>query len=86
MGSRRIALLQYADGEKRYIIAPLGLKVGDEVISGEDVPLKVGNTLPLSRIPEGTSIYNIELKRGKGGQLVRSAGTSAELLSKEGGR
>ena len=83
--SARIALLQYADGEKRYIIAPLGLKVGDKVISGEDVPLKVGNTLPLSRIPEGTSIYNIELKRGKGGQLVRSAGTSAELLSKEGG-
>ncbi|RLE15411.1 50S ribosomal protein L2 [Candidatus Aerophobetes bacterium] len=83
--SARIALLQYVDGEKRYIIAPLGLKVGDEVISGEDVPLKVGNTLPLFRIPEGTSIYNIELKRGKGGQLVRSAGTSAELLSKEGG-
>ena len=80
----RIALLQYADGEKRYIIAPEGLKVGDEVLSGENAPVKVGNTLPLSKIPEGTSIYNIELKRGKGGQLARSAGTFAELLSKEG--
>jgi len=83
--SARIALLQYADGEKRYIIAPLDLKVGDKVISGDNAPLKAGNTLPLSKIPEGSSIYNIELKKGKGGQLVRSAGTSAELLSKEGG-
>lgn len=82
--SAHIALLQYKDGEKRYIIAPKALKVGDEVISGEDVPLKVGNTLPLSKIPEGSAIYNIELKKGKGGQLVRAAGTSAELLSKEG--
>ena len=80
----RIALLQYMDGEKRYIVAPQGLKVGDEVLSGDDAPIKTGNTLPLSKIPEGTPIYNIELKKGKGGQLVRSAGTSAELLSKEG--
>ena len=80
----RIALLQYVDGEKRYIVAPQGLKVGDEVLSGDDAPIKTGNTLPLSKIPEGTPIYNIELKKGKGGQLVRSAGTSAELLSKEG--
>ena len=83
--SARIALLRYADGEKRYIICPLALKVGDRVMSGNDAPLKIGNTLPLLKIPEGSSIYNIELKRGKGGQLVRSAGSSAELLSKEGG-
>jgi len=82
--SANIALLQYKDGEKRYIIAPKSLKVGDEVISGENAPIKPGNTLPLSRIPEGTAIYNIELRKGKGGQLVRAAGTSAELLSKEG--
>ena len=82
--SARIALLQYADGGKRYIICPVDLKVGDEVISGEDAPLKVGNTLPLAKIPEGSLIYNIELKKGKGGQLCRAAGTSAELLSKEG--
>ena len=81
--SANIALLQYKDGEKRYIVAPKSLKVGDEVISGEDAPIKPGNTLPLSRIPEGTTIYNIELRKGKGGQLVRAAGTSAELLSKE---
>jgi len=81
--SARIALLQYTDGEKRYIIAPQGLNMGDEVISGENVPIRPGNALPLAKIPEGTPIYNIELKRGKGGQLVRSAGTSAELLSKE---
>ncbi|MCD6256548.1 50S ribosomal protein L2 [Candidatus Aerophobetes bacterium] len=81
--SANIALLQYKDGEKRYIVAPKSLKVGDEVISGEDAPIKPGNTLPLSRIPEGTAIYNIELRKGKGGQLVRAAGTSAELLSKE---
>ena len=82
--SARIALLQYVDGEKRYIIAPCELKVGDKVLSGEDVPIKPGNALPLAKIPEGTPIYNIELKKGKGGQLVRAAGTSAELLSKEG--
>ena len=81
--SARIALLQYADGEKRYIIAPHNLKVSDEVISGDNAPIRIGNVLPLSKIPEGTSIYNIELKKHKGGQLVRSAGTSAELLSKE---
>jgi len=82
--SARIALLHYKDGEKRYIIAPLALKVGDEIISGEEAALKPGNALPLRKIPEGSFIYNIELKKGKGGQLVRSAGTSAELLSKEG--
>ncbi len=82
--SARIALLHYVDGEKRYIIAPLNLKIGEEVISGNNAPVKIGNVLPLSEIPEGTPVYNIELKKGKGGQLVRSAGTSAELLSKEG--
>lgn len=83
--SARIALLCYKDGEKRYIIAPHFLKVGDGVMAGESASFGRGNNLPLRRIPEGSSIYNIELKRGKGGQLVRSAGTSAELLSKEGG-
>ena len=82
--SARIALLHYKDGEKRYIIAPESLKVGDEVISGENAPPKCGNFLPLRNIPEGTSIYNIELKKGAGGQLVRAAGTLAQLLSKEG--
>ena len=82
--SARIALLHYKDGEKRYIIAPLNLKVGDEVISGEEAPVREGNVLPLRKIPEGSSIYNIELRKGKGGQLVRAAGTSAQLLSKEG--
>jgi len=82
--SARIALLHYADGEKRYIIAPQGLKVGDTVISGEDAPLKVGNALPLAKIPEGIPIHNIELVPGKGGQLVRAAGTSAVILAKEG--
>lgn len=81
--SARIALLQYVDGEKRYIIAPINLKVGDEVMSGESAPLKPGNVLSLAKIPDGSSIYNIELKKGKGGQLVRSAGTSAQLLSRE---
>ena len=79
-----IALLVYADGVKSYIIAPKGLKVGDKVQSGPDADIKVGNTLPLSDIPVGTVIHNIELKPGKGGQLVRSAGTSAQLLGKEG--
>ena len=83
--STRVALLCYKDGEKRYIIAPHLLKVGDEVMAGEEAPLGRGNSLPLRRIPEGSPIHNIELIRGKGGQLVRSAGGSAELLSKEGG-
>lgn len=80
----RIALLQYMDGEKRYIIAPEGLKVGDMVMSGPDAEIKVGNALPLERIPEGIPIHNIELAPGKGGQLVRAAGASAVILSKEG--
>lgn len=82
--SAHIALLQYKDGEKSYIIASQNLNVGDEIVSGGDAQLKPGNVLPLSRIPEGTAIYNLELRKGKGGQLVRSAGTAAELLSKEG--
>ncbi len=83
--SANIALLHYADGEKRYIIAPVGLKVGDIVISGEDADIKPGNALPLSSIPVGTIIHNIELKPGKGAQLVRAAGNSAQLMAKEGG-
>ncbi len=79
-----IALLFYADGEKRYIIAPVGLKVGDEVMSGPNADIKVGNSLPLSNIPVGTEIHNIELYPGKGAQLVRSAGNSAQLMAKEG--
>ena len=79
-----IALVVYADGEKRYIIAPEGLKVGDTVMSGEDVDIVVGNTLPLRSIPVGTLIHNVELKIGKGAQLCRSAGTYAQLLAKEG--
>ncbi len=82
--SANIALLNYADGEKRYIIAPNGLKVGDTVISSQSADIKVGNTLPLKNIPVGTIIHNIELKAGKGGQLVRSAGNSAQLMAKEG--
>ncbi|MCS7283443.1 MAG: 50S ribosomal protein L2 [Anaerolineae bacterium] len=82
--SARIALLVYADGEKRYIIAPLGLKVGDLVMSGPDAEVKVGNALPLEKIPVGTTIHNIELYPGRGGQLVRSAGCAAQLLAKEG--
>jgi len=80
----RIALLVYADGEKRYIIAPLGLQVGDAVMSGEDAEIRVGNALPLERIPLGTLVHNIELYPGRGGQMVRSAGTSAQVLAKEG--
>ena len=79
-----IALLHYADGEKRYIIAPLGLKVGDTVMSGETADIKPGNALPLSAIPVGTLIHNIELKPGRGAQLVRSAGNAAQLMAKEG--
>jgi len=82
--SARIALLHYKDGEKRYIIAPADLREGNEVISGEKAPLKVGNALPLRRIPEGSFIYNIELNKGGGGQLVRSAGTFAQILANEG--
>ncbi len=80
----RIALLFYADGEKRYIIAPLGLRVDDVLTSGPEAEIRVGNTLPIANIPAGTQIHNIELKQGKGGQLVRSAGCSAQLLAKEG--
>ncbi len=80
----RIALIVYADGEKRYILAPEGVKVGDQIISGEQVDIKVGNTLPLKNIPLGTLIHNIELKPLKGGQLIRSAGGSATLMAKEG--
>ena len=79
-----IALLTYADGEKRYILAPVGLKVGDVVVSGPDADIKPGNALPLKNIPVGTVIHNIELAAGKGGQLVRSAGASAQLMAKEG--
>ncbi|WP_213818329.1 50S ribosomal protein L2 [Garciella nitratireducens] len=82
--SANIALLHYVDGEKRYIIHPKGLKVGDIVVSGPNADIKVGNALPLKNIPVGTIIHNIELKAGKGAQLVRSAGNSAQLLAKEG--
>jgi large subunit ribosomal protein L2 len=80
--SARIALLFYADGEKRYMLAPLGLKVGDTVVSGPDAPIRNGNALPLKNIPTGSQIHNIELRRGKGGQMVRSAGASAQLMAK----
>jgi len=80
----RLALLNYADGEKRYIVAPLGLKVGDAVLSGPQAEIRAGNSLPLANIPVGTLVHNIELKEGKGGQLVRTAGGSAQLLAKEG--
>jgi large subunit ribosomal protein L2 len=82
--SARLALLHYADGEKRYIVAPLDLKVGDRVMSGPDAEIRPGNSLPLDRIPLGTVVHNIELKEGKGGQMARSAGASAQLLGKEG--
>ena len=81
--SSRIALLHYADGEKRYILAPIGLKINDTVESGPDADIKPGNSLPLSHIPLGTYIHNIELRLGKGGQIVRSAGTYAQLMAKE---
>jgi len=79
-----IALLHYTDGEKRYILAPDGLKIKETVMSGKDAEIKVGNTLPLEKIPVGTFIHNVELKRGKGGQIARSAGTAAQLVAKEG--
>lgn len=82
--SANIALLHYADGEKRYIIHPRGLQVGDTIMSGASADIKVGNALPLKNIPVGTVIHNIELKAGKGAQLVRSAGNSAQLMAKEG--
>ncbi|TET40329.1 MAG: 50S ribosomal protein L2 [Dehalococcoidia bacterium] len=81
--SARIALVRYADGEKRYILAPLGLKAGDTIMAGSDAEIRTGNALPLRLIPTGTAIHNIELHRGKGGQLVRSAGASAQLMAKE---
>ncbi len=82
--SARLALLNYADGEKRYIIAPLDLKVGDTIVSGNDVDIRVGNNLPLAKMPTGTIVHNIELSPGRGGQLCRSAGSSAQLMAKEG--
>jgi large subunit ribosomal protein L2 len=82
--SARIALLTYADGEKRYVIAPLGLMVGSVLMAGPEADIRVGNALPLANIPVGTVIHNIELQQGRGGQLVRSAGTSAQLMAKEG--
>ena len=82
--SANIALINYVDGEKRYILAPKGLEVGMTIVSGPEADIKVGNALPLENIPMGSTIHNIEMKPGKGGQLVRSAGTSAQLLGKEG--
>ncbi len=80
----RIALLTYVDGEKRYILAPVGMKVGDKVVAGAKADILPGNSLPISSIPVGTVVHNVELKPGRGGQLVRSAGSSAQLLAKEG--
>jgi large subunit ribosomal protein L2 len=82
--SANIALINYVDGEKRYILAPNKLQIGDEIVSGTGVDIKVGNALPLKEIPTGTLLHNIELKPGKGGQLVRSAGNYAQLMAKEG--
>ncbi|MDR5588187.1 MULTISPECIES: 50S ribosomal protein L2 [Clostridium] len=82
--SAYIALVVYTDGEKRYILAPAGLNVGDVIVSGPDADIKAGNALPLKNIPVGTVIHNIELQKGKGGQLVRAAGNSAQLMAKEG--
>ena len=82
--SARIALLHYVDGEKRYILAPVGLKVGDHVQSGPEADIRVGNALPMRNIPTGTTIHNIEMVRGRGGQLVRGAGVGAQLMAKEG--
>ena len=80
----RIALLFYADGEKRYIVAPVGLKVGESVVSGPSAEVRPGNCLPLANMPLGTTVHNVELQPGKGAQMVRSAGASAQLLAKEG--
>jgi large subunit ribosomal protein L2 len=82
--SAHIALLHYADGEKRYILSPLGLKVGDEIIAGDAADIKPGNALPLEKIPLGTSVHNVELVRGRGGQIIRAAGASAQIMAKEG--
>jgi len=82
--SAHIALLHYADGEKRYILAPLELKVGDPVMSGERADIKPGNALPLKNIPLGTLVHNVEMKPGKGGQLIRSAGSAGQLMAREG--
>src|SRR5512147_453274 len=82
--SARIALLTYADGEKRYILAPVGLKVGDVIMSGSAADILPGNSLPLKDIPLGTMVHNVELRKGGGGQIARSAGTSAQLMAKEG--
>jgi len=82
--SARLALLHYADGEKRYIVAPLEVGVGDTVVSGPDAEVRPGNCLPIANIPTGTMIHNIEMKEGKGGQMVRAAGSSAQLMAKEG--
>jgi large subunit ribosomal protein L2 len=82
--SARLALLHYVDGEKRYILAPIGLKVGERVMADPQADIRPGNTLPIANIPDGTQIHNIEIYEGRGGQLVRSAGTSAQLLGKEG--
>ncbi|MBM7334060.1 MAG: 50S ribosomal protein L2 [Alcanivorax sp.] len=83
--SAHIALVKYLDGERRYILAPKGLKAGDRVQSGEDAAIKVGNALPLRNIPLGSTVHNVEMKPGKGGQLARSAGTSVQVLAKDGG-
>ena len=80
----RLALLHYTDGEKRYIVAPLDLKVGDVIVSGSQVDIRVGNSMPIANIPVGTLVHNIELKEGRGGQLVRAAGGAAQLMAKEG--
>jgi len=82
--SARIALLFYVDGEKRYILAPEGLRVGDTLMAGPEAEIRVGNVLPMNKIPLGTEIHNIELKPGRGGQIVRSAGASAQLMAREG--
>jgi len=82
--SARIALISYADGEKRYIIQPVGLQIGGQVVSGPDADILVGNALPLKNIPAGTTVHNVELRPGKGAQMVRSAGSSAQLVAKEG--
>src|SRR6056297_1228967 len=82
--SAHIALVCYDDGEKRYILAPAGINVGDKIVSGKEVPIKRGNTLPLEKIPSGTSVHNIELYPGRGGQIARSAGSYAKVVAKEG--
>ncbi len=79
-----IALVLYADGERRYIIAPKGLRAGDQIMSGSDAPIKAGNALPMRNIPVGSTVHNIEMKPGKGGQIARSAGTSAQIVAREG--